>query len=248
LTPYLTVLMPAYNEERNLRPNAARLMSALDELGVDFELLIVDDGSRDATPQIADEMAAGDARVRVVHHPRNLGIGRALYTGFRAARGEFTIFIPTDLAMRLEELSKYLDAAQRADVVVGLRSDRHDTPWQRKLIGWVNIGLVRLLYRMPVRQFQYICLYRTSFLRRVALEYADSAFIQAEVLIKARDMGLTLTEVTVNYIPRTGGAASGARPDFVVKSARDLLRFWPRWLFRHRDAQGRRNWQLTANR
>jgi len=219
LTPYLTVLMPAYNEERNLRPNAARLMSALDELGVDFELLIVDDGSRDATPQIADEMAAGDARVRVVHHPRNLGIGRALYTGFRAARGEFTIFIPTDLAMRLEELSKYL-----------------------------NIGLVRLLYRMPVRQFQYICLYRTSFLRRVALEYADSAFIQAEVLIKARDMGLTLTEVTVNYIPRTGGAASGARLDFVVKSARDLLRFWPRWLFRHRDAQGRRNWQLTANR
>jgi glycosyltransferase involved in cell wall biosynthesis len=244
--PYLTVLMPAYNEEQNLLPNTALLMGTLAGLGVDFELLIVDDGSHDATSQIADELAARDARVRVIHHPRNLGIGRALHTGFRAARGEFTIFIPTDLAMRLEELPKYLEAARHADVVVGLRSDRRDTSLSRRIVGWANIALVRLLFAMPLRQFQYICMYRTRFLHEIDLDYPDSAFIQAEVLIKARDLGYTMTEVIVSYIPRTGGSASGARWRTVVKSTRDLAHFWLRWLFKARDARGGRDWRKAA--
>jgi glycosyltransferase involved in cell wall biosynthesis len=179
----------------------------------------------------------------VVHHPRNLGIGRALHTGFCAARGKRTIFIPADLAMRLDELPKYLAAARRADVVVGLRSDRRDTSWQRKAVGWINIALVRTLFGMPLHQFQYICLYPTRMLQEIAIDYPDSAFIQAEVLIKARDMGYSMTEITVGYLPRTGGSAKGARLDAIVKSARDLIHFWFRWLVRRRDQQGRRDWR-----
>jgi len=240
---YLTVLMPAYNEAQNLLPNASLLMDKLSELGVAFELLIVDDGSADETPGLADGLAARDRRVRVVHHPRNLGIGRALLTGFRAAQGEFAIFIPSDLAMRLDEIARYLRAAQDADVIVGLRSDRRDTSWARKLISWANITMVRTLFGMPVHQFQYICMYRTRFLREIAIDYADSAFVQAEVLIKARDLGYRLHEIAVAYIPRTGGSASGARLRLVARSMRDLLHFWPRWLFRRRTADGRRDWR-----
>ncbi len=234
--------MPAHNEAQNLLPNAALLTDKLSELGVAFELLIVDDGSTDETPGLANGLAARDRRVRVVHHPRNLGIGRALLTGFRAAQGEFTIFIPSDLAMRLDEIAQYLSAAQDADIVVGLRSDRRDTSWTRRLISWANIALVRTLFAMPIHQFQYICMYRTRFLHEIAIDYADSAFIQAEVLIKARDMGYRLQELTVEYIPRTGGSASGARLRLVAHSMRDLLRFWPRWLFKARTAEGRRDW------
>jgi glycosyltransferase involved in cell wall biosynthesis len=241
----LTVLMPAYNEAQNLLPNASLLMDKLSELGVAFELLIVDDGSVDETPGMADSLAARDRRVRVLHHPRNLGIGRALLTGFHAAQGECTIFIPSDLAMRLDDIALYLRGAQSADVIVGLRSDRRDTSWARRLISWANIALVHTLFRMPVHQFQYICMYRTRILHEIAIDYGDSAFVQAEVLIKARDMGYRLQEVTVTYVPRIRGRASGARLRLAVRSMRDLLHFWLRWLFRRRTPDGRRDWRST---
>jgi glycosyltransferase involved in cell wall biosynthesis len=245
VAPYLTVVMPAYNEQDNLVPNATLLAGKLAGLGIDFELVIVDDGSSDATLRLADELAGHDARVRVLHHPANYGIGRALYTGFQAARGEFTIFIPSDLAMRLDDLPTYLHAAQQADVVVGLRSDRRDTSLARKMISLLNIGLVRFLFGMPIHQFQYICMYRTRLLQEVEIEYADSAFIQAEVLIKARDLGYRLTEVRVGYVPRSGGKARGARLGLAVRSATDLASFWLRWLVKERDEQGRRDWRVS---
>jgi glycosyltransferase involved in cell wall biosynthesis len=235
--------MPAYNEARNLLANSAQLMDKLAELAVDYELLIVDDGSDDATPQLSDELASRHGRVRVIHHPQNLGIGRALQTGFLGAKAEYTIFIPSDLAMDLDDLLKYLRAAREADIVVGLRSDRRDTSFVRKAISMANIGLVRLLFRMPIHQFQYICMYRTRFLHEIQIEYPDSAFIQAEVLIKARDMGYKLTEITIGYVPRVGGSARGARVQLVLKSTFDLFRFWGRWLLKARSADGRRDWR-----
>jgi len=238
--------MPAYNEECNLEANTAQVIGKLSDVGVSFELLIVDDGSHDATPQLADALAARDGRVRVLHHPENYGIGQALYTGFQFAKGEFTIFIPSDLAMDLDDLPKYVQAARGADIVVGLRSDRRDTSFKRKIVSFLNIALVRLLFWMPVRQFQYICMYRTSFLQEIWIEYPDSAFIQAEVLIKARDMGYKLEQITVGYIPRTGGSASGAKLRLVLKSTYDLFHFWLHWLTKRRAQDGTRDWRAGA--
>jgi glycosyltransferase involved in cell wall biosynthesis len=240
----LTVLMPVYNEEQNLIANVTQLIDKLDEFGIEFELLIVDDGSTDATPQLVDDLAASDRRVRAIHQPVHAGIGCALYTGFADARAEYTIFVPADLAMDLNEFSKYVEAAQKADIVVGLRSDRRDSLFSRKVISLLNIALLRLLFAMPVHQFQYICMYRTSLLQEIQLEYLHSAFIQAEVLIKARDMGCRLTEVTVGYIPRTGGVAKGANIKLVLQSGRDMLHFWVRWLFKKRSRDGRRDWRV----
>ena len=247
--PTLTVLMPAYNEQANLAANVPLLMDKLSTLSVDFELLIVDDGSQDGTSRVAadlisrDESVSGTGRIRVLRHAQNAGIGRALYTGFQGARGTDTIFIPADLAMDLDDLGKYLDAAQEADVIVGLRSDRRGTSLARRLVSWTNIALVRVLFRMPVHQFQYICMWPTRFLKEIAIEYPDSAFLQAEVLIKARDMGYRLAEIEVTYVPRTRGHPTGARTRLVLKSASDLLRFWLRWLFRKRSTDGRRDWR-----
>lgn len=244
--PLLTVLMPAWNEEGNLEANVPLLMGKLDELGVDYELLIVDDGSQDETPRLADELAARLPRVRAVHHRQNRGIGRALYTGFQHARGRLTIFIPADLALEPDEIVKYLRAADESRVVVGLRSDRRGSSLARRLVSWANIALVRALFCMPVHQFQYICLWPTRLLRSISIDYPDSAFAQAEVLIKARDLGYRFTEVQITYLPRTRGHASGARTRLVLKSASDMLHFWVRWLFRRRSANGRRDWGVES--
>ena len=243
--PLLTVLMPAWNEEENLAANVPLLMRKLDELAVDYELLLVDDGSLDGTPGLVDGLAARHPRVRAIHHARNQGIGRALYTGFQHARGRLTIFIPADLALELDEIEKYLRACNDDSlVVVGLRSDRRGTSAARRLVSWANIALVRMLFWMPVRQFQYICLWPTRLLQSISIDYPDSAFLQAEVLIKARDLGYRLAELEIAYVPRARGQASGARTRLVLKSAADMLHFWVRWLFRRRSSDGRRDWRV----
>jgi glycosyltransferase involved in cell wall biosynthesis len=230
MKPFLTVFTPAYNEEENLAHCVEVVAAKMRELCVTCEILIVDDGSRDRTGALADELAAGQAGVRVVHHPRNLGIGRAFITAFSQAQGEWLILIPADLALEPSELHRFIDAAPDADVVVGLRSDRSDYTLLRRLVSWTNIQLIRTLFGMKLRQFQYISMYRMEVLRGIQIEYGRSAFFLAEVLIKARDNGARLVEVEIRYAPRLNGKPTGARLKLVVITIIDIFRFWLRWL------------------
>lgn len=229
MMPFLTVFIPAYNEQENLERSVEALRARLAAFPVSYEILIVNDGSQDRTPALADELAARYAEVRTLHHPKNLGVGGALQTAIPQARGEWLILIPADLALEPSELIHYLEAAPKADVVVGLRSDRRDYTRFRRLISWINIRLIQLLFGMRLRQFQYISMYRTDFLRQVRLECWRSAFFLPEILIKARDQGLRLVEVEIRYLPRLGGRPTGAQPSLILRTVYDLFRFWLRW-------------------
>jgi len=224
--PFLTVVMPAYNEEANLDRSAEMVLAKLAELGVEAELLIVDDASRDRTGAIADALAIQHSRVRVFHLPDNRNIGGGFVAGVAEARGEWLILIPADLALELDDLRKYLAAASEAVVVVGVCSDRGDHSFFRGLISWANIRAIQLLFGMKQRQFNYISLYRLDVLKRIHIEYWRSAFFYAEILIKAKGVGCRLIEVEIRYAPRTIGHASGAKWKFIARTARDMLHFW----------------------
>lgn len=226
--PYLTVLMPAYNEEAGLARSVGLLLAELAGLGVTFELLIVDDASTDRTGAIADGLAAHAPAVRAIHHARNRGIGGGFVTGVAEARGQWLILIPADLALDLSELPKYRDAATDADVVVGVRSDRSDYSGYRLLVSWINIRLIQLLFGMTERQFNYITMYRLAVLRAMKIDYWHSAFFHAETLIKAKALGYRLTEVDISYVPRAAGHQTGARPKLILLTLRDIFRFWVR--------------------
>jgi glycosyltransferase involved in cell wall biosynthesis len=228
--PFLTVFVPAYNEAGNLPGCVEAVLAQMDALGVEVEILIVDDASRDETGALADQLAAQEGRVRAVHHPTNLGIGGAFMTAVQQAYGEWLILIPADLAIEPSELPRYLLAAPQADVVVGLRSDLSDYNLARKLVHEANIFLVRHLFQMPLRQFQYISMYRMDVLRSLTIEYWRSAFFLAEILIKARALGCRLVEVEVLYAPRITGRATGAKLKLVFLTLWDLFRFWVRWV------------------
>ncbi|MFQ5506185.1 MAG: glycosyltransferase family 2 protein, partial [Planctomycetota bacterium] len=189
--PYLSVVVPAYNEELQLPSTVRAVAAKLDELNVTYEIIVVDDGSTDATPERARELAAENPRIRLERHPENRGPGSGVFTGIELARGEFVIFIPADLALDLDHLHKYLDASRHADVVVGLRSDRRDYSLARKFVSHVNIFLIRVLFGMKQRQFNYIHCYRRSVLRQLNIE-SRGVFITAEIMIKAHDLGHTL--------------------------------------------------------
>jgi glycosyltransferase involved in cell wall biosynthesis len=241
MKPFLTVFIPAYNEQANLERCVGVVDAKMRELGVTSEILIVDDGSQDSTSAIADGLASRQEEVRVIHHPRNLGIGGAFVTAISQAQGEWLILIPADLALEPDELRHYIDAAPRADIVVGLRSDRSDYTLLRRLVSWTNIHLIQLLFGMQLRQFQYISMYRMEVLRNIQVEYSRSAFFLAEVLIKGRDMGARLVEVEIRYTPRLSGKPTGAKSKLVATTVIDIFRFWLRWLptrlqviYRHR--------------
>ena len=228
MKPFLTVFIPAYNEVGNLSRCVQAVLAQMDSMGVSVEILIVDDASRDGSGALADQLADQEPRLRAVHHPANLGIGGAFKTALQHARGEWLILIPADLAIEPSELTRYLSAAPQADVVVGLRSDLSDYNLPRKLVHQLNIFLLRSLFGTPLRQFQYISMYRLEVLRRMEVEYWRSAFFLAEILIKAHVLGYRLVEVEVLYAPRITGRATGAKLRLVFLTVWDLLRFWLR--------------------
>ena len=230
----LTVFVPAYNEESGLRRNIELLSEVLAELQPNHEILIVDDCSSDSTAAIADALADQHTDVRVVHHPTNRGIGGGMVTAIDAALGEWLILIPADLALDLAELGKYLEAADSADVVVGVRSDRSDYSGFRLVVSWFNICLIQLLFGMRLRQFNYISLYRVALLREMRVDYWRSAFFFAEILIKARTAGYRLVEVDIRYEPRSSGQATGSNPGLIGRTVRDMLHFW--WRVVRRDS------------
>ncbi|MBI3747076.1 MAG: glycosyltransferase family 2 protein, partial [Chloroflexi bacterium] len=104
--PAVSYFFPAHNEEANLRGLVEEALATLPDLAEAFEIIVVDDGSGDATPRIADELAAADPRVRVVHHPRNRGYGAALRSGFGAARYELLAFTDGDRQFRVADLGR----------------------------------------------------------------------------------------------------------------------------------------------
>jgi len=234
MNPAVTVFIPAYNEAGNLTHCVEVVLAKMDEMGVDAEILIVDDHSQDGTYQLAEDMASQNERVRCTHHTHNLGVGGAFRTALKQARGDWMIFIPADLALHPGELERYFEAAPQADIVVGLRSDRSDYTWPRRLVSWTNIHLIQILFGMKLRQFQYISMYRLDVLRKIDIEYWRSAFFLAEILIKARDQGCRLVEVEIRYAPRLSGKPTGAKVKFVFLTVADILRFWIRWKFTRR--------------
>jgi len=228
--PFLTVFIPAYNEERNLPHSVSLIMAKLDECGIACEILIVDDGSGDGTGRIADRLADSMPRVRVIHHARNAGIGAAFVTAVAQTRGEWFILIPSDLALAPEDIQRYLDAASNADIVIGLRSDRSDYTLARKLVSWTNIKLIQILFGMKEQQFQYISMYRSAFLHMIDIEYARSAFFHAETIIKGKALGQRIVEVEIKYAPRVSGKATGAKLKLILLTVRDIFRFWFKWI------------------
>jgi dolichol-phosphate mannosyltransferase len=230
MSPFLTVFIPAYNEEQNLLSCVDVVLEKMDEFKVDVEILIVDDGSEDASGAIAEQLASKHQVVRVIHHQQNMGIGAAFVTAAKNAAGEWLILIPADLALEPHELRHYLDAAPKADVVVGLRSDRSDYTLARHIVSQTNIFLVRFLFGMQEHQFQYISMYRMEVLREIEIEYWHSAFFLAEILVKAKALGKKLVEVDIKYSPRVSGNATGAKLKLVALTVRDLFYFWFRWL------------------
>ena len=225
--PALSYFFPAHNEEANLAGLVEEALATLPSLAESFEIIIVNDGSKDATGRIADELtAAHPGVVRAVHHPTNLGYGAALLSGFRAATQPLVAFTDGDRQFRVADVGRLIDrlaGADAPDVVVGFRIKRAD-PLVRTLYARAYRLANRIFFGLTVRDVDCACkLFRREALEGVAVA-SGGAFFSAELLIKLRAAGRSVAEVGVPHHPRTAGSPTGAKPSVVFRAVRDFWR------------------------
>lgn len=219
--PTLSIVLPAFDEERNIGAALDSALAVAVRLARDFEIVVVDDGSRDGTAAAIEERCRRDPRIRVVQHQSNRGYGAALRSGLRVARGELVFFTDSDLQFDLAELVKLLAHAQSFDIVAGVRTPRRD-PLGRRAIARVWGLLVRLLFGLRVRDID--CAFK-MFHRRVidAIPIASiGAFVNTEILVRASRAGYRVHQVPVSHRPRRHGRQSGARPRVILRALVEL--------------------------
>lgn len=219
----LSVFYPCYNEQDNVRRVVGEAMAFLPEVSDDFEVILVDDGSRDRTGAIIDELAAGDPRIRGVHHAVNRGYGAALASGFRAATKELVFYTDGDGQFDIAEMPRLLELIDRHDIVSGCRGRRQDSP-VRRLNAWLWGRLVTWLLGFRCRDVDSAFkLYRREIFDRIDMK-STGALIDAEILARSIRAGYSLTEVPVSHRPRIAGRQTGAKLSVILRAFRELLR------------------------
>jgi len=220
----VSLFFPMYNEEGNIERAVGSALDTLARLSDDYEVIVVDDGSRDRTRAIADRLAAADAHVRVVHHPVNRGYGAAVRSGFQAARLSLVVLADGDNQFDLGELPVLLSALGGADGVNGYRIARRDPP-VRRLNGFLYNRLARALFDVPVRDVNCgFKVYRRDLLERLLPQLRSTgALINVEMLARARKLGATIMEVGVHHYPRDTGSQTGGNLAVIVRAFRELF-------------------------
>jgi len=203
----VSAVLPAYNEQDVLRESVEALHAALAKHCERFEILIVDDGSTDHTPRLADDLAAEQDAVRVIHHRPNRGYGAALRSGFTSASLPLVFYTDADGQLVADEIGRLLERIGEVDIVTGYRADRQD-PWRRKFFSWGFKRFIGLVFGVRVRDCDCAFkLYRRKVFDEITID-SDQFFVDAEVLAKAAVLGYRIGEVAVTHRPRAGGEST----------------------------------------
>lgn len=220
----ISLVLPAFNEQECIHQAVKEAVEALSTLGMPFEVVVVNDGSTDATAPMVAAMAANDQRVRLIDLPQNQGYGNALRQGFLASRMPLVAFTDSDCQFHLEDLRLLIDQIPQSPVVVGCRQDRKD-PWRRKFLSRGFNLLADSLVGTGVRDVDCaLKVFRRADLLKILPE-TGGFLVNTEMVVRARSMGLDVREVPVRHRPRAGGH-SKVRLTEVPKVFLALARFW----------------------
>lgn len=221
-----TIIVPALNEEDNLRPTVEAILSEFGRASEFLEVLVFNDASSDLTGQVADELGRRDPRVRVFHNSRRLNIGGIYRIGIREARGEHVLLIPGDNEMRVNELLRGVAALDRAEVVIFYVTNARAA---RGIFRWILSGLyVRIVNVCFGTRFRYTNgtnIFRTSILRGIPLSINGFSY-QTEAVVKAVRSGVDYVEVGVQIQPRGHGMSKALSWKSLKFVAGSLVRLW----------------------
>jgi glycosyltransferase involved in cell wall biosynthesis len=219
----LSFFFPAFNEEANVESLVRDAQLLLPEIAHDWEIIPVNDGSKDETGSILTRLAAEDPdHVHPVNHEVNLGYGRAVISGYANARYDFILFTDGDRQFDLQELPLFIEKLNAGDLIIGFRKNRRD-PFRRKLYGFLWGTLVKKLFRLKVRDVNCAFkLVKRTVIDTVKLS-SGGAMISTELLAKARNGGFCVVEVGVTHFSRTAGKSTGANWMVIARAFKELF-------------------------
>jgi glycosyltransferase involved in cell wall biosynthesis len=217
----LSLILPCHDEAENVEPAIDAATIAGELVSDAHEVLVVDDGSRDATRELAQARAAADPRVRILVHDGNRGYGAAVRTGLAAARLEWVFLTDADLQFDMTELVRFAPLAPSCDIVAGYRVHRADPPHRVMNAAAWNL-LVRRVFDVPLRDVDCAFkLMRRELVQALPLT-AEGAMVSTELITRAVAAGARVTELGVGHRPRPAGRPSGASPRVVLRAFREL--------------------------
>ncbi len=228
----LSVVLPAFNDAENLRHNLPLMVAALRSRVGHFEILVIDDCSSDATAQVAAEMVQRFPEVTSVRNQQNLRQGGSLRVGFPRVNLDWVTHNAADYPFRYESLDTLVPHMAETDVVVVGRRTYPGVGRLRRGVSWLNRTLIRGLFGVPVRDFNFVQLYRREVLGSIPTRSDATSFITAETIIRAHAMGYRVREVECDYFRREAGVPSSAKWSNIQRALLDMS--WLRWeLWRH---------------
>ena len=221
----LTVVLPAYNEQENIAPVVEQALDVLPTLADKYEVIVVDDGSRDETGRVvADLVAQHHPQVRLLRHIRNIGYGAALRSGFEHATHDLVFYTDSDRQFDLAELRYFVPMIEDHDVVIGFRVYRYDSV-VRSMVSWIYNRIVGVLFRVRVRDVDCAYkLFRREVLEKVTIE-CENFFVDTELVAKARKWNFRMAEKGVRHYPRVAGETT-VQPSDVQRTLREIGRMW----------------------
>ena len=228
MPPSLSVVIPMYNEEGYVERSVAAARAVLEEMGSDWEIVIVDDASTDGTGPRADRLAAADRRVRVIHNPVNRRLGGTLRAGYAAATKDLVFYTDADLPVDFGQLPRAVRLLeyQHADLLAGYRFDRTSEGLHRALYTIGYHVVIRLLFGLRIRDVNFAFkLFRRSLLQRIELK-SEGSFIDAELLLRARRAGAVMIQLGLDYFPRTRGSSKLSSVGVISAILREMAGQW----------------------
>jgi len=222
----LSVVVPVYNEIGNIKPLLGRVRETLDDFGVSWELVAVDDGSSDGSGERLDELAASEDRLRVLHFVENCGQSAGLDAGFRHSRGNLIALLDADLQTYPEDIPKLLEMleSEGVDAVVGIRAERQDTGWRRFSSRLAN-GVRNRLTREDIQDTGCpIKVFRAEAIQSVKIFTGMHRFLPTLLRME----GYTVKQVPVRHADRTAGTSKYGTWDRAFSGLRDALAV--RWM------------------
>ncbi|MCA9750884.1 MAG: glycosyltransferase family 2 protein [Gemmatimonadetes bacterium] len=221
----ISVVLPAYNEQDNIERQVVSVDDVLREMRFDdYEVVVVDDGSKDRTRAVCEELQSRVPKLRLLVHEVNQGYAKALRTGFTSAAMPLVFYTDADNQFDVHELKNLLAAIDDYDIVCGFRIYRFD-PFSRLVLSWGYNLIVRVLFRIRVRDVDCAFkLFRREVFDRIQIE-SKKFFVDTEILAKASKIGLKMTEIGVRHYPRTAGEST-VRPSHVISTLSEIASMW----------------------
>jgi glycosyltransferase involved in cell wall biosynthesis len=221
----LSVFFPCYNEEANVENMVRKAQGILPEVAEQWEIIPVNDGSKDRTGEIIGRLAKEDVHVHPVHHEKNRGYGGAVISGYNAAKYEYVFFTDGDLQFDLREITLLIEKLDEGDLILGYRKNRQD-PWLRKLNAFMWGSLVKFLFGFQVRDVDCAFkLIKRKVIDKVQLS-AGGAMVSTELLARANKAGFRFVEVGVTHYPRVAGTQTGANLKVIFRAFGELFKLY----------------------